>query len=229
LQDKDRAVRYQALCDTALNFQSGVALNTQLFGPLISILRDEDTEIVCKAVEVLVQASEIQGSADLVFKVLTNLLASSIDTESRRVVTEHLGLLGEQAIPILIKTLSDQNEEVRDAAMVGLIAHESEKILGPIASAFHRENDSDVKAFMLDGVARSRDICWLPLLTTALHDEALRYATLVAISYNYNLEDWFSGVATKQHNQNFLQRSFNHLPQVFGWRQKYVLQTFSKS
>ena len=220
LQDKDRAVRYQALRDAALYFQSGVTLDTQLFESVISILRDEDREIVYEAAEVLVRASETQGSADLVFKTLTNLLSSSRDTQSRRVVTEHLMFFGERAIPVLIETLSDQDEYVRGAAVVGLIAYDSKEVLAPITSAFHRENNLEVKTFMLDGVARSRDSCWLPLLTTALHDEALRYATLAAISSNYNLEDWFSDVGTKQHNPNFLQRSFKHLPQVFGGRQK---------
>ena len=220
LQDKDRAVRYQALRDAALYFQSGVTLDTQLFESVISILRDEDREIVYEAAEVLVRASETQGSADLVFKTLTNLLSSSRDTQSRRVVTEHLMFFGEQAIPILIETLNDQDEEVRGAAIVGLIAYDSKEILAPITSAFHRENNLEVKTLMLDGVAHSSDTCWLPLLTTALHDQALRYATLAAISSNYNLEDSFSDLTKKQHSQNFLQRSFNHLPQVFGGRQK---------
>ena len=46
LQDKDRAVRYQALCDATLYFQSGPALDTQLLESVISILCDEDKEIV---------------------------------------------------------------------------------------------------------------------------------------------------------------------------------------
>ena len=89
LQDKDRVVRYQSLCDAALYFQPGVTLDTQLLESVISVLCDDDREIVYEAAEVLVRASETHGSADLVFKALTNLLTSSINTESRRVVTEH--------------------------------------------------------------------------------------------------------------------------------------------
>ena len=118
LRDEDRAVRSQALCDATLYFQSGATLDTQLLESVISILRDEDKEIVYEAAEVLVRASETQGSADLVFKALTDLLTSSRDTQSRRVVTEHLMFFGERAIPVLIETLSDQDEEVRDAAIV---------------------------------------------------------------------------------------------------------------
>ena len=141
LQDKDRKERYQALCDTELYNQSTSNFDVNLLDCLISILRDEDIEMKCKAVEVLAQVNNIEAPSPLLFKALTNLLARDIEPDPRKAVVEILGGLGEQAIPILIDALNDQDDDVREAVVASLSLYDSEQALDAIISAFHCQND----------------------------------------------------------------------------------------